>query len=175
VKIELYVNNYNSPFGRIILLSTEKGLCYVTLPGREEIAKEWTRKVFGTNDFRIREVERGRALEEIEAYFIGKLRGFSIPLDIRGTLFQKKVWDAIKAIPYGQTCSYGDIARAIGNPKAFRAVGMANAENPLPIFIPCHRVIRSDGLPGGYGGGLELKKYLLALEARFLDSQRNNS
>jgi O-6-methylguanine DNA methyltransferase len=101
---------------------------------------------------------------ELEEYFAGTRRKFSFPLDLRGTEFQLDCWRALLAIPYGKTRSYADIARAIGKPNAFRAVGMANNRNPIAIVVPCHRVIASDGTLCGYGGGLEVKRRLLELE-----------
>ena len=105
-------------------------------------------------------------LSELEEYFAGRRRAFSVPLCIRGTLFQKRVWLALAEIPYGETASYAEIACKTGNPRACRAVGMANHRNPLPIFLPCHRVIGADGRITGYAGGLEIKRYLLELEGR---------
>ncbi|MDD3823173.1 MAG: methylated-DNA--[protein]-cysteine S-methyltransferase [Sphaerochaetaceae bacterium] len=105
-----------------------------------------------------------RAAMQLAQYLAGKRRTFDLPLDPQGTEFQKRVWNALLAIPYGQTCSYKDIAIAIGNPKAVRAVGMANHHNPISFIIPCHRVIGADGSLVGYGGGLELKSRLLGLE-----------
>jgi O-6-methylguanine DNA methyltransferase len=101
---------------------------------------------------------------ELEEYFAGKRREFAFPLDLRGTDFQIACWRALLAIPYGETRSYADIARAVGKPTAFRAVGMANNRNPIAIVVPCHRVIASDGTLCGYGGGLEVKRKLLELE-----------
>jgi O-6-methylguanine DNA methyltransferase len=101
---------------------------------------------------------------EIEEYFAGKRREFSFPLDLRGTDFQLACWRELIAISYGETRSYADIARAIGRPRAFRAVGMANNRNPVAIVVPCHRVIASDGTLCGYGGGLDIKRRLLELE-----------
>ncbi len=108
----------------------------------------------------------GKALQELEAYFLGKLRMFTCPLDLdgRGTPFQAKVWDALRGIPYGKTCSYGAIARAVGRPRAFRAVGGGCGKNPIPVIIPCHRVVGADGSLTGFSGGLELKSLLLSLE-----------
>ena len=102
--------------------------------------------------------------EQLNRYFAGKLKKFDIPLDPQGTLFQKAVWNALLEIPYGETISYGDVAKKIGNPKSVRAVGQANNKNPIPIIIPCHRVVGKDGSLVGYGGGLDIKKFLLALE-----------
>ena len=107
-----------------------------------------------------------KADRELTEYFSGARKAFSVPLAPRGTPFQRAVWDALITIPYGATASYGDIARQIGNPKAARAVGMANNRNPLPIFIPCHRVIGADGSMVGYGSGLDKKEFLLALESK---------
>ena len=103
-------------------------------------------------------------VSELEEYFSGSRREFSFPLDLRGTDFQLACWRALLAIPYGETRTYADIARAVSKPNAFRAVGMANNRNPIAIVVPCHRVIASDGTLCGYGGGLDLKRKLLELE-----------
>lgn len=105
-----------------------------------------------------------KAARELEEYFAGKRRSFTFKMSPSGTDFQKKVWKALEQIPYGETRTYGEIARAIGKPKAARAVGMANNRNPLSIVVPCHRVIGSTGDLVGYGGGLSLKTKLLKLE-----------
>jgi len=107
-----------------------------------------------------------RAIAQLRAYFAGELRDFDLPLDMQGTAFQKRVWAELRRIPYGETRSYGDIAHAMGAPKAVRAVGAANGRNPIPIVVPCHRVIGAGGSLVGYGGGLPLKRFLLDLEAR---------
>ena len=105
-----------------------------------------------------------RAREQLLEYLAGERKKFDLPLAPQGTPFQQKVWNALQEIPWGETRSYKDIALAVDCPKGFRAVGMANRSNPLPIFIPCHRVIAADGSLGGYAGGLELKKALLTIE-----------
>ncbi len=107
--------------------------------------------------------EAGRQLQD---YLAGKLRDFTLPLAPAGTEFMLRVWESLRAIPYGQTRSYQEIAQSVGNKKASRAVGLANNRNPIPIFIPCHRVIGANGKLIGYGGGLEIKAYLLELEKR---------
>ena len=107
-----------------------------------------------------------QAAAELADYFAGKRKEFSLPLSPKGTDFQQRVWTALCQIPYGQTWSYAQLAAAVGNPRACRAVGGANGKNPLPIFIPCHRVIAADGTLGGYSDGLEKKKALLQLESR---------
>lgn len=101
---------------------------------------------------------------QLEEYFLGKRKKFDLPLDPQGTDFMKRDWDALLKVPYGETRSYKDIAVALGNPKACRAVGLANNRNPIAIVIPCHRIIGADGKLVGYAGGLHLKKYLLELE-----------
>lgn len=112
------------------------------------------------------------AIRQLEAYFAGRLREFSLALAPGGTMFQRIVWDALRGIPYGTTVSYGEIARRIGKPQAVRAVGAANGRNPLPIVVPCHRVIGSDGRLTGYGGGLHVKEALLALERSVVEHAR---
>jgi len=105
-----------------------------------------------------------KANKELQEYFTGERKTFSLPLEPQGTEFQQKVWKALQEIPYGKTCSYKNIAENIGNIKASRAVGMANNKNPIPILIPCHRVIGANGKLVGYAGGLELKEKLLETE-----------
>lgn len=108
-----------------------------------------------------------RAAEELDEYFAGRRRDFTLPLAPRGTVFQQAVWKALRSIPYGQTRTYGEIARQIGHPRACRAVGMANHRNPIAIVIPCHRVIGNDGSLTGYAAGVGIKAQLLALERRY--------
>jgi methylated-DNA-[protein]-cysteine S-methyltransferase len=104
------------------------------------------------------------ACKQLDEYFAGQRKTFDLPLAPQGTVFQRKVWDGLRKIPYGTTISYAQLARSIAHPKAFRAVGSANGKNPIAIIIPCHRVIRSDGQPGGYAYGTDLKKRLLDFE-----------
>lgn len=108
-----------------------------------------------------------RAEEQLREYFAGERKEFDLPLSPKGTEFQRRVWGALLTIPYGETRSYGEIAALAGCPKGFRAVGMANHSNPISIFIPCHRVIGKSGSLTGYGGGLDVKEFLLELEKRF--------
>ena len=108
-----------------------------------------------------------KAALQFGEYFNGKRKCFNLPLTMNGTDFQMKVWKALKKIPYGKTASYGEISAMIGNPKAYRAVGMANNRNPIAIIVPCHRIIGHNGSLTGYGGGIELKQLLLELEKTF--------
>lgn len=140
-----------SPVGPLTLQSHGEAVCAVLFGRRGEPAEADTAV--------LRQCE-----EELAAYFAGKLRTFTVPLGLVGTPFQLSVWEALRQIPYGETRTYGEIAAAIGNPRACRAVGMANNRNPISILIPCHRVIGSGGALVGYGGGLEVKKFLLKLE-----------
>lgn len=106
------------------------------------------------------------AVKQLKSYFSGELKEFTLPLEPSGTAFMKQVWSALCEIPYGETATYGKIAEKVGAPKAARAVGLANNRNPIPIFLPCHRVIGADGSLTGYRGGLEMKKLLLDLERK---------
>lgn len=143
-----------------------------TLIGRIAIAEQngnITQLYFATDvipsDFKITETPLlNAAFSQLNAYLAGELQQFSLPLAPQGTEFMQAVWQTLCTIPYGKTASYKDIAVAIGNPKAVRAVGLANNKNPLPIFIPCHRVIGSNGKLVGYAGGLQIKQQLLDLE-----------
>ena len=108
----------------------------------------------------------GETASQLKAYFAGQLTSFDLPLDLAGTGFQRAVWSGLRQIPYGETVSYGELARRIGRPSAARAVGLANGRNPVSIVVPCHRVIGADGSLTGYGGGIDRKRFLLALEQR---------
>jgi O-6-methylguanine DNA methyltransferase len=151
-----------SPLGPLLLAATEHGLCGIYFQGkRPDTENPHTRK----NEVWIESEEALRPYRlELEAYFRGDLKEFTCSLDLRGTEFQKRCWEALRKIPYGTICSYGDIARIVGSPKASRAVGQANHNNPVPIIVPCHRVIGSNGTLTGYGGGLSVKEKLLQLE-----------
>lgn len=146
--------------GKIWICEEDGALTRVALPG--EAAPEGETRATPLLE---------RAAAQLAEYFEGRRASFDLPLAPRGTAFQRAVWAALAAIPAGETRSYADIARAVGRPKAFRAVGAANHNNPLPIVIPCHRVIGSSGAMVGYGGGLELKQKLLELEARYRPGQ----
>lgn len=147
--------------GLLYLVASEKGLESVSLSKQQvPIVKDLT-----STDKEIKIL--AKASREIEEYFSGKLKKFNLPLHMRGSEFQKQVWRALQEIPYGETCSYKQIAQSIKNSLAVRAVGNANGKNPFCIVIPCHRVIASDGSLGGYSGGLEVKRKLLALEKRW--------
>jgi methylated-DNA-[protein]-cysteine S-methyltransferase len=154
-----------TPIGPIQFFGAEAGLIAVVLPNEGPPAPEArVRRLLGEVEIVENPAALTAALMQFEAYFRGELREFDLPLDPRGTPFQRQVWAAVARIPYGATRAYGEIAAAIGKPAAVRAVGLANGANPLPIVIPCHRVIGANGSLTGYGGGLEAKRRLLALE-----------
>ena len=150
----------SSPLGPLTLVGTEDALTEIWLPsgddGARRVDRDWAQ---ATAPFR-------EPVRQLTAYFAGTLREFDLRLEPAGTPFQQRVWQALREIPYGQTVSYGEIARRIGRPDAVRAVGAANGRNPLAIVVPCHRVIGSDGRLVGYGGGLPAKSLLLELERR---------
>lgn len=147
---------YNSPVGPLRIVSEKEAITWLVLDNHEPPVKE----AFTTENTPLHRL----AAEQLDQYFAGTRRSFDLPLAPEGTAFQLKDWEALQQIPYGTTCSYKDIAEAIGCPKGFRAVGMANNRNPIMIIIPCHRVIGADGSLGGYDGGVHIKKFLLELE-----------
>jgi len=155
---KVYYVCMDSPAGQLLLAATDKGLRFLQFhrgslpqPGRNEV---WIECESALRPYQ----------DQLHAYFRGELREFTFPLDLVGTAFQKKCWEALRRIPYGTTCSYADLAQAVGSPRGFRAVGQANHNNPVAIVVPCHRVIGSNGSLTGYGGGMEIKEKLLRLE-----------
>jgi len=149
----IYYQYMKSPVGKLLVAGNEKGLHFINFPrnGNPSLpGHEWEEN-----------------LSQLEAYFAGKLKAFSLDICLNVTPFQKKVLTALRRVPYGETISYGELANKVRNPKASRAVGQANARNPIPIVIPCHRVIGSNGKLTGFGGGIEVKQTLLDLEKRY--------
>lgn len=148
------IGYYNGPIGKIGIVENEGVITHVYFEDelKDKIIEEGKSKLLE------------EACKQLEEYFQGVRKEFNLPLKPKGTPFMESVWKALQDIPYGQTKSYKDIAEAVGNAKACRAVGLANNRNPIPIFIPCHRVIGANGKLVGYGGGLHIKEYLLELE-----------
>jgi len=160
------VHEFESPVGRIKLGSTEKGLCWLELPGSAGRGfAGWLRAQLPDAEVVEDEAPNRSTKEQVLAYLAGERLHFELPLDLRATPFQHTVYEELLAIPYGETRSYAEVARRIGKPRAVRATGTANGANPIPLVIPCHRVIAADGGLGGYGGGLALKRRLLAMES----------
>lgn len=150
-----------SPIGKLLLVGSELGLREIWFEGKAHKAAH------GADSYENSTVLLD-TVRQLQAYFAGELETFDLDLAPEGTSFQQKVWSELLKVPYGETISYGELARRIGNPSASRAVGLANGSNPIPIIIPCHRVIGSNGKLTGYGGGLPIKEKLLALEKRQL-------
>ena len=150
---------FDSPLGDLLLASDNNVLVGVWFADTERPeSRAWQRD---NSAF-------GEVTAQLQAYFAGELTEFSLELAPRGTPFQHRVWDALQQIPYGTTTTYGKLAERLGEPRATRAVGLANGRNPIPIVIPCHRVIGADGRLTGYGGGIQRKQWLLGHEGRAL-------
>src|SRR5258708_39538896 len=153
-----------SPVGRLLLAGDEEGLLRVAFADGGKASQPepgWNQNA--------RPLQQ--AVDQLTAYFAGVLRSFDLPLHMQGTPFQQSVWRALLDIPYGETASYGEIARRVGTPQGSRAVGLANGSNPIAIVVPCHRVIGSNGKLTGYGGGLNNKETLRALERKHAGAQ----
>ncbi len=172
--MSLYYATIGSPFGLLMLVATPAGLCRVGLPGEGRAAlEEWlarwvsprgSARGVGPAPLEENPAALAAAVTQLREYFSRLRREFDLPLDLRGTPFQQQVWAELRKVPYGQTVSYGELARRVGRPGAARAVGQAVGANPVPIIVPCHRVVGADGSLVGYGGGLEVKVALLRLE-----------
>ncbi len=169
----IHIAESDSPIGSCRVASTAAGLAYVELPHSDGRGLDgWLRRCAPGADVRDAFAPNRSAISQLLEYLEGKRTAFDVVLDLRGTPFQKRVWAALLEIPYGDTRSYQEIARSVGSPRAVRAVGAANGANPVSLVVPCHRVIASDGTLGGYGGGLELKARLLAMERSRPSSDR---
>lgn len=154
-----YYCYHDTPIGTLLLAGDGEALSLLGFPGGSMARKhepDWVEKKSAFKE----------VIKQLDKYFAGKLEEFDLPLAPEGTDFQQSVWQALTEIPYGETWSYGELAKHIGRPKASRAVGAANGVNPIPIIVPCHRVIGSSGKLTGFGGGLKTKAYLLDLESK---------
>ncbi len=157
----IYYSRINSPVGPLIIGATSRGLFCLEFDSPGALLYR-TRN--NGHQWVFSEDKTARYVRELREYFEGKRTRFEFLLDLHGTEFQKRCWKALTKIPYGKTKTYAQIAKEVGRPKAFRAVGQANHSNPLAIVVPCHRVLQADGSLGGYGGGLDKKATLLRLE-----------
>jgi methylated-DNA-[protein]-cysteine S-methyltransferase len=158
---QVYYSTFESPVGPLLLAGSKAGLLLVSFASgnrSRNVDPEWRPDTTALVE----------VVEQLQSYFAGERKNFDLALILQGTDFQKTVWNALRKIPYGETISYKELAEMIGSPKAVRAVGAANGANPMPIIIPCHRVIGNDGSLTGFGGGLPLKKQLLELESHQL-------
>jgi methylated-DNA-[protein]-cysteine S-methyltransferase len=156
-----------SPLGKLLLTSDGDGLTGIQFPRHQPspLPAHWKRDPQRLDE----------ACRQLRAYFAGELRDFDLSLAMGGSPFERRVWSALRRVPYGKTVSYGQIAAGIGQPKACRAVGLANGKNPIPIVVPCHRVIGADGSLAGYGGGLDTKRWLLELEGVHFETRRERT
>jgi methylated-DNA-[protein]-cysteine S-methyltransferase len=161
-----YTAGYRSPLGPLELVASEHGLLAVSFPGRPSALHRTANVRWVEAPERLRAV-----VQQLAEYFAGTRRQFDLPLDLRGSGFHRRCWQALGRIPYGEVWSYAELAGAVGSPLAARAVGQANRSNPIAIIVPCHRVIASDGTLGGYAAGLAAKRYLLRLEGVRLPSE----
>jgi len=148
-----------SPIGDLVITASDSGLTGVWFPGKGPVAAARPDDERGPASTLL-----ARASEQLAEYFAGTRTTFDLPLDAGGTAFERRVWDALRTIPYGTTLSYSELARRLGDPRATRAVGAANGKNPIPIIVPCHRVIGANGALTGFGGGLDRKRWLLEHE-----------
>ena len=158
-KQPLFYTHHKSPIGPLLLAGDETALVYLGFPTGK-------RAMQAKAEWQASERPFGEVRAQLAAYFEGDLREFDLALRPPGTEFQQSVWQALRQIPYGETRSYADIAKAIGRPTATRAVGAANGANPIPIIVPCHRVVGANGSLTGFGGGVQTKRFLLDLEWR---------
>ena len=161
----IFYTHLDCPLGSLLLTSDGGALTGLHLPPNDDeaIEHDWIR------DAKVPPFPE--AVRQLRAYFDGSLTQFDLPLLPMGTAFQRRVWNELEKIPYGVTISYGELAHRVGNPKASRAVGLANGRNPIPIIVPCHRVIGASGKLVGYGGGLDAKRVLLDLESSVASQQ----
>lgn len=159
---EIAIRSCETPLGPLVIKACDRGVFYANFVDDEALFDQVRASKLAAS-------HADRAQDQFAAYFDGSLKVFSFEMDLRGTPFQLECWRALLKVPYGATASYGDIARAIGRPRAFRAVGGADHNNPIIIAVPCHRIIGSDGSLTGYGGGLWRKERLLEHEARYRD------
>ncbi|PZD95747.1 [Fe-S]-binding protein [Paenibacillus sambharensis] len=163
----------DSPIGTLLVCASSRGICHVEFGGyaeRLEQMEAWLSKQWPGSGAAMANTAAGpsklldEAQRQLHDYFEGRLRSFDLPLELRGTSFQKAVWGELARIPYGEVRSYKQVAEQLGKPLAVRAVGGANNRNPVPLIVPCHRVIGANGSMVGFGGGVEIKTYLLGLE-----------
>ena len=163
--IRLYCQELDTPIGKLLVAGSGVGICRICFPGELSVQWfPWFDRHFSQQPEKGSQPVLNEALGQLTEYFEGKRRAFHLPLDLRGTPFQLQVWRELGKIPYGSTDSYGQIARRIRNPRAGQAVGAAVGKNPVPIIVPCHRVMGHNGALVGFGGGLQAKEKLLELE-----------
>ncbi|MNP30712.1 Methylated-DNA--protein-cysteine methyltransferase [compost metagenome] len=163
----LYFDEMDSTIGKLTLVTSTRGLCHIEFGPYSDCSdalNRWIQRYYKGSQMAASKEALSAASQQLKEYFAGERKQFDLRLDLQGSEFQRKVWNALLTIPYAETASYKDIAELIGQPKAVRAVGGANNKNPIPIIVPCHRIIGANGSLVGYGGGLSIKESLLSLE-----------
>jgi len=166
---KVYCTTFDSRIGRLYIASTDEGVCKISVP--KETRKDfftWLAEHVELDAVRDNRARNKDVIDQLSRYFNGKLAKFNIPLDLLGTPFQIRVWKELTRIPYGTTISYKSLAKRVLAPKAFQAVGRANGANPIPIIVPCHRVLGSNGALVGYSCGIKTKEFLLRLEGSIM-------
>lgn len=165
----IYCTSFDSKIGLIYVASTDRGVCKISVPRQtKRDFLRWLRENFDENEVVDNKSHNKEVIDQLTRYFNGKLAKFGVSVDLIGTPFQIRVWKELLRIPYGTTISYKQLARRIGTSKGFQAVGRANAANPIPIIVPCHRVIGTDGSLIGYASGIKTKEFLLKLEGALM-------
>ncbi|MFN2400171.1 MAG: methylated-DNA--[protein]-cysteine S-methyltransferase [Gemmatimonadaceae bacterium] len=154
----------DSPLGKLLVATTDRGICYVTVGDTDSETESSLRRQYPASDMIRNDAQLEGPVATIMSHLRGEQQHLDLPLDVRATDFQRRVWHALQRIPYGSTLSYSGVARALGRPAAARAVARACASNPVPLVVPCHRVIRKDGTLGGFGLGIHRKNALLERE-----------
>jgi len=165
----VYCTSFDSKIGLIYVASTDKGVCKVSVPRqtKKDFIK-WLRENFDDSEVVDNKSRNREVIDQLTRYFNGRLAKFTAAIDLHGTPFQVRVWKELQKIPYGSTISYKQLAKRLGTSRGFQAVGRANAANPVPIIIPCHRVIGTDGSLVGYASGIKTKEFLLKLEGALM-------
>jgi methylated-DNA-[protein]-cysteine S-methyltransferase len=169
VATKVYCTSFESKIGRIYVASTDRGVCKISVPreSRKDFF-EWLKKHFDVDAIIDNRSKNKEVVDQLNRYFNGKLAKFTVPVDLIGTPFQLRVWRELSRIPYGITSSYKHVSRKVSAPKGFQAVGRAAGQNPLPIIIPCHRVLGANGAMVGYSCGVKTKELLLRLEGAII-------
>ncbi|WP_102347611.1 methylated-DNA--[protein]-cysteine S-methyltransferase [Bacillus sp. Marseille-P3661] len=171
----IYYDEMESPIGPLTIVTTDKGICNIEfgrIEGIRSILDAWVKKYFLKSELSHNPEKLSQTINQLSQYFYGERNEFNLPIDLYGTSFQKKVWNELCKIKYGTTKSYKDVAQSIYAPKAVRAIGTAIGRNPVPILVPCHRVIGSNGSLVGYNGGLDKKEKLLMIEKSLKQSSK---
>jgi O-6-methylguanine DNA methyltransferase len=165
----VYCTSFDSKIGLIYIASTDQGVCKISVPRQtKKDFFRWLRENFDDSEVADNKSRNKEVMDQLNRYFNGKLAKFTCAIDMRGTPFQLRVWKELQKISYGTTISYKQLAKRLGTSRGFQAIGRANAANPLPIIVPCHRVLGTDGTLIGYASGVKTKEFLLKLEGSLM-------